>query len=130
MSNLILKSTRKFLEAPRNLYAEYRDGTLTKEEIKELKDKYAVIQRTWMDEGYRTSYDSNVWIRCNTPFETKEAAKEFCERMNLKSFDRSQIRQQIKIVKLSKKMVLKHFTACDLNWRFYLEDDLEDDLED
>lgn len=87
-----------------------------------MKDKYAVIQRTWWDEGDRISYDSNVWIRCNTPFETKEAAKEFCERMNLKSFDRSQIRQQVKIVKLSKKMVLKHFTACDLNWRFYLED--------
>lgn len=126
MSNLILKSTRKFIKAPGGLYSEYRDDTLTKEEIKELKDKYAVIQRTWWHEGDRISYDSNVWIRCNTPFETKEAAKEFCERMNLKSFDRSQIRQQVKIVKLSKKMVLKHFTACDLNWRFYLED-LEDD---
>lgn len=126
MSNLILKSTRKFIKAPGDLYAEYRDGTLTKEETKELKDKYAVIQRTWMDEGYRTSYDSNVWIRCNTPFETKKAAKKFCKRMNLKSFDRSQIRQQVEIVKLSKEMVLEHFTARDLNWRFYLED-LEDD---
>jgi hypothetical protein len=124
--NLILKSTRKFIKAPWDLYTEYRDDTLTKEEIKELKDKYAVIQRTWWDEGDRISYDYNVYIRCNTPFETKKAAKEFCERMNLKSFDRSQIRQQVKIVKLSKKMVLKHFTACDLNWRFYLED-LEDD---
>lgn len=121
MCNLILKSTRKFIKAPGNLYAEYRDDTLTKEEIKELKDKYAIIQRTWMNDGDRISYDSNVWIRCNTPFETKEAAKEFCERRNLKSFDRSQIRQQVKIVRLSKKSVLKHFTACDLNWRFYLE---------
>lgn len=99
---------------------KYKDDTLTKEEIKELKDKYAVIQRTWMHEGDIISYDSNVWIRCNTPFETKEAAKAFCERNNIKSYYRKgrgderygsigEMSQEVKILKLTGNKLNKYF---------------------
>lgn len=123
-AELKLNTTGRDIPSPTHLHVDYRDKILTEEEWNEIKGKYFVSQRGWRQyaEGITgQSYWNDIWLNDNCSlFDTKEEAKAFCERNNIKSYYRKGRRdegygsigerfQEVKILKLTENKLNKYF---------------------
>lgn len=123
-AELILKTTGRNIPSPATLQVDHREKTLPAEEWNEIKDKYFVSQRGWKQDAEGItgqSYWNYIWLNDNCSFfDTKEEAKAFCERNNIKSYYRKGRRdegygsigersQEVKILKLTENKLNKYF---------------------
>lgn len=123
-AELILKTTGRNIPSPTHLQVDHREKTLPAEEWNEIKGKYFVSQRGWRRyaEGVTgVKYWNYIWLNGDCSFfDTREEAKAFCERNNIKSYYRKGRRdegygsigersQEVKILKLTENKLNKYF---------------------
>lgn len=123
-AELILKTTGRNISSPTDLQVDYREKALPAEEWNEIKGKYFISQKGWDQyaEGITgVNYWNYIWLNDNCSFfDTKEEAKAFCERNNIKSYYRKGSRnegygsigersQEVKILKLTENKLNKYF---------------------
>ena len=135
-AELILKTTGRNISSPTDLQVDYREKALPAEEWNEIKDKYFISQRGWRQyaEGITGIKHWNyIWLNDNCNFfNTKEEAKAFCERNDIKSYYRKGRRdegygsigersQEVKILKLTENKLNKYFAfnsyIINASWR-------------
>lgn len=135
-AELILKTTGRNIPSPTHLQVDHREKTLSAEEWNEIKGKYFVSQRGWRQyaEGITgQSYWNYIWLNDNCNFfNTREEAKAFCERNDIKSYYRKGRRdegygsigersQEVKILKLTENKLNEYFAdnrySASANWR-------------
>ena len=123
-AELILKTTGRNIPSPATLQVDYREKTLSAEEWNEIKGKYFVCMKGWEQyaEGITgITHWNYIWLNDNCGFfDTKEEAKAFCERNNIKSFHIKGSRddgygsvgtrsQKVKILKLTENKLNEYF---------------------
>lgn len=123
-AELKLKTTGRNIPSPTHLQVDYEHMTLSEEEWNEIKGKYFVSQRGWRQyaEGITgQSYWNYIWLNDNCNFfNTREEAKAFCEKNNIKSYYRKGRRdegygsigersQEVKILKLTENKLYIYF---------------------
>lgn len=123
-AELKLNTTGRNVSSPTYLQVDYKDKILLEEEWNEIKGKYFVSQKGWRQyaEGITGIKHWNyIWLNDNCSFfDTKEEAKAFCERNNIKSFYRKgrrdegygsigEMSQEVKILKLTGNKLNKYF---------------------
>ena len=123
-AELILKTTGRNISSPTDLQVDYREKALPAEEWNEIKGKYFISQRGWRQyaEGITgINHWNYIWLNDNCNFfDTKEEAKAFCERNDIKSYYRKGRRdegygsigersQEVKILKLTENKLNKYF---------------------
>lgn len=139
-AELKLKTTGRDISSPTQLQREYEDKTLTEEEWNEIKGKYAIIVQGWDQyaEGITgIRYWNHIYLNDNCSFfDTREEAEAFCKEHCKKSYNKKGGRdigygsvgaesQKVKILKLSKSNLNKHFAfeswIIHPSWRIYEE---------
>lgn len=123
-AELTFKTTGRNISSPALLQIEHREKTLSAEEWNEIKGKYFVCMKGWEQyaEGITgTTHWNYIWLNDNCGFfDTKEEAKAFCERNDIKSYHRKGRRnegygslgersQEVKILKLTENKLNKYF---------------------
>lgn len=123
-AELILKTTGRNISSPTDLQVDYREKALPAEEWNEIKGKYFISQKGWDQyaEGITgIRYWNYIWLNDNCGFfDTKEEAKAFCEKNNIKSYHRKggknigygsvgERSQEVKILKLTENKLNKYF---------------------
>lgn len=123
-AELKLNTTGRDILSPTHLQVDHREKTLLAEEWNEIKGKYFVSVRGWRKyaEGITgINHWNYIWLNDNCSFfDTREEAKAFCERNDIKSYYRKGRRdegygsigersQEVKILKLTENKLNKYF---------------------
>lgn len=137
-AELTFKTTGRNISCPALLQIEHRKKTLSVEEWNEIKGKYFICMKGWNQYALGITgitHWNYIWLNDNCGFfDTKEEAKAFCERNNIKSFHIKGSRdegygsvgtrsQKVKILKLTENKLNEYFAynrysaSVSANWR-------------